>query len=96
MFRRGLDLKALNGGAVLLAIEVANSSLAYDTGRKSRIYAAYGVREAWVINANTLATRVFRQPIRTQVQVRAQKGLRPPSGAGACAGAGGVAGGVWG
>jgi Uma2 family endonuclease len=49
---------------VLLAIEVADSSLAYATGRKSRIYAAYGVREAWVINANTLATRVFRQPAR--------------------------------
>ena len=61
VFRRGLDLKALNGGAVLLAVEVADSSLAYDTGRKSRIYAAYGVREAWVINANTLVTRVFRE-----------------------------------
>jgi Uma2 family endonuclease len=64
VFRRGLDLKALNGGAVLLAVEVADSSLAYDTGPKSRIYAAYSVREAWVINANTLATRVFRQPAR--------------------------------
>jgi Uma2 family endonuclease len=61
VFPRGLDLKALNGGAVLLAVEVAGSSLAYDTGRKSRIYAAYGVREVWVINANTLVTRVFRQ-----------------------------------
>ena len=61
VFPRGADLKPLNGGAVLLAIEVADSSLAYDTGRKSRIYAAYGVREAWVINANTLATRVFRE-----------------------------------
>jgi Uma2 family endonuclease len=61
VFPRGLDLQALNGGAVLLAVEIADSSLAYDTGRKSRIYAAYGVREAWVINANTLVTRVFRQ-----------------------------------
>ena len=64
VFPRGLDLKALNGGAVLLAVEVADSSLAYDTGRKCRIYAAYGVREAWVINANTLVTRVFRQVTR--------------------------------
>jgi Uma2 family endonuclease len=61
VFPRPLDLKALNGGAVLLAVEVADSSLAYDTGRKSGIYAAYGVREVWVINANTLATRVFRR-----------------------------------
>ena len=62
IFPRGLDLKALNGNAVLLAVEVADSSLAYDTGRKSRIYAAYGVCEVWVINANTLVTRVLRQP----------------------------------
>jgi len=61
IFRRGLDLEALDGGAVLLAVEVADSSLAYDMGRKSFIYAAYGVREVWVINANTLVTRVHRQ-----------------------------------
>jgi len=61
VFRRGLDLKALDGGAVLLAVEVADTSLAYDMGRKSRIYAAYGVLEVWVINANTLVTRAHRQ-----------------------------------
>lgn len=60
VFRRGLDLKVLDGGAVLLAVEVADTSLAYDMGRKSRIYAAYGVREVWVVNANTLVTRVHR------------------------------------
>ena len=61
VFPRGLDLKVLNGAAVLLAVEIADTSLAYNMGRKSRIYAAHGVREAWVINANTLVTRVFRQ-----------------------------------
>jgi len=60
VFRRGLELKALNGDAVLLAVEVADTSLAYDTGRKIGVYAAYGVREVWVINANTLVTRVHR------------------------------------
>jgi Uma2 family endonuclease len=60
VFRRGLDLKALDGPAVLLAVEVADTSLAYDIGRKSQIYAAYGVRELWVVNANTLMTRVHR------------------------------------
>jgi Uma2 family endonuclease len=60
VFRRGLDLKSLNGEAVLLAVEVADTSLAYDTGRKIGIYAAYGVREVWVINANTLVTRIHR------------------------------------
>ena len=61
VFRRGLDLEALDGGAVLLAVEIADTSLAYDMGRKSRIYAAYGVGEAWVINANSLMTRVHRR-----------------------------------
>lgn len=61
VFRRGLDLKALDGAAVLLAVEIADTSLAYDMGRKSQIYAAYGVRELWVVNANTLVTRVHRQ-----------------------------------
>jgi Uma2 family endonuclease len=61
VFRRGLDLKALSGTAVLLAVEVADTSLAYDTGRKIKIYAAYGVREVWVVNANSLVTRVHRE-----------------------------------
>jgi Uma2 family endonuclease len=47
---------------VLLAIEVADASLDYDTGRKAQICAALGVREYWVINAVTLATRVHRAP----------------------------------
>lgn len=52
VFRRDLDLKKLDGPAVLLAIEVADSSLSYDKGRKIGVYAAYGVREVWVIDAN--------------------------------------------
>lgn len=47
---------------VCLAIEVAGSSLAYDAGRKSLIYAALGVCDYWVIDAATLATRVHREP----------------------------------
>jgi Uma2 family endonuclease len=47
---------------VLLAIEIAVSSLAYDTGRKSEVYAMLGVPEYWVIEATTLTTRVHREP----------------------------------
>jgi Uma2 family endonuclease len=60
VFRRGLDLRLLDGEAVLLAVEVADTSLAYDLGRKIGINAAYGVPEVWVINATTLVTRVHR------------------------------------
>ena len=51
----------LRGYHVLLAIEVADTSLAYDLGRKIGVYAAFGVPEVWVIDANTLATHVHRR-----------------------------------
>ena len=61
VFRRDLDLTQLDGPAVMLAIEVADSSLAYDKGRKIGIYAAYGVREVWVIDANRAVTWLHRR-----------------------------------
>ena len=61
IFRRDLDLKALDGPAVLLAIEVADSSLNYDKGRKIGIYAAYGVREVWVIDVIRATIWVHRR-----------------------------------
>ncbi len=61
VFARGLDLRDLSGPGVLLAVEVADSSLAYDTGRKLAIYAAYGVREVWVVDAKKLVTHVHRR-----------------------------------
>jgi Uma2 family endonuclease len=50
---------------VLLAIEVADSSLKFDTSTKARLYAALGIREYWVINAKTMVTRVHREPSAT-------------------------------
>ncbi len=47
---------------VLLAIEVAASSFAYDAGQKSLVYAALGVSDYWVIDAVTLTARVHREP----------------------------------
>ena len=47
---------------VLLLIEVADSSLTYDTGLKARLYATLGVHEYWVIDANRLTTRVHLNP----------------------------------
>lgn len=48
------------GHDVLLAIEIADTSLAYDRGRKLGIYAAFGIPEVWVIEANTLVTYIYR------------------------------------
>jgi Uma2 family endonuclease len=47
---------------VLLAIEVADSSLKFDTTTKATLYAALGVREYSVVDARTLTTRVHREP----------------------------------
>ena len=47
---------------VLLLLEVAASSLKFDTIAKASQYAALGVREYWVVNAVTLETRVHLRP----------------------------------
>ena len=48
---------------VLLVIEVADTSLAYDLGTKVPLYARHGIPEVWVIDAATRRTRVFCQPV---------------------------------
>ena len=47
---------------VLVVIEVADTCLAYDLGVKVPLYARPGIPEAWVIDAATRQTRVFREP----------------------------------
>jgi Uma2 family endonuclease len=47
---------------VVLLIEVAHSSLAFDTTTKADQYPSLGVREYWVVNAVSLETRVHRRP----------------------------------
>ena len=61
VFPRATKLTELDASKILLAVEIADTSLAWDRGRKIGVYAAYGVREVWVINALTLVTRVHRR-----------------------------------
>jgi Uma2 family endonuclease len=61
-FRKADGLANLNPETCLLAVEVADSSLAYDLHRKSHLYALFSVREVWVIDAQTLVTHVHRRP----------------------------------
>ena len=44
-------LADVTGPDVLLAVEVADCSLDFDLHRKPRVYAAFGVRELWVVDA---------------------------------------------
>ncbi len=57
------DTEEVRGPDILLAIEVADTSLAKDLKLKAGVYAKYGVRELWVVDARKLVTHVFRAPV---------------------------------
>ena len=49
----------------LLAVEVADSSLAQDRLTKTRLYAAAGIPEVWIINLRDNCVEVYRDPAPT-------------------------------
>jgi Uma2 family endonuclease len=62
IYPNGMKLEQVKGSDVIIAIEVAASTLPYDHGLKARIYARHGVRELWVIDANERRTFVHTEP----------------------------------
>ena len=52
----------LNAQTAKLVVEIADSSLGYDLGRKAGLYAGFGIRELWVIDAVKLVTHIHRGP----------------------------------
>src|SRR5260370_37211176 len=48
IYPRAVGLKGLSGPVALLVVEIADSSLRYDMGRKAALYASFRVRELWV------------------------------------------------
>ena len=47
---------------VYLVVEVADTTLTFDLGRKATIYARCGIAELWVVDVNSRAIHVFRKP----------------------------------
>ena len=47
---------------VLLVVEVAASSLAYDRGLKLALYARHGIPELWIVNVAAQEIEIFRKP----------------------------------
>ena len=62
IYPRTSGLRGLTGANVLLVVEIADSSLRYDMGRKAALYASFGIRELWVIDVVRLTARVFGKP----------------------------------
>jgi Uma2 family endonuclease len=62
IFPRSTGLTALSPETVLLVVEISDSSLRYDIGRKAALYASFGIRDLWVIDAVAMTARVFRAP----------------------------------
>ncbi|MDZ4790564.1 MAG: Uma2 family endonuclease [Hyphomicrobiales bacterium] len=54
-----VDVKAED---IVLLAEIADTSLSYDQGQKAQLYASFGVREFWFINALKVTTRIYRDP----------------------------------
>jgi Uma2 family endonuclease len=55
-------IRGLTAATARLVVEIADSSLGYDLGRKAALYAAFGIMELWVIDAVRLITHIHRDP----------------------------------
>ena len=63
IFRTGCEVPEVPPGHVLLLIEVAHSSLAWDLGPRAVEFARLGVQCYWVVNAATLDVRSYETPM---------------------------------
>ena len=62
IFERTKRPSKLPAASVLLLIEVADSSEAFDSGAKAKVYARLGVREYWIIRTKSMTARLHRDP----------------------------------
>jgi Uma2 family endonuclease len=62
VYPKDIQLEDVKGSDILLSIEVATTSLPYDTAIKTQLYARYCVREFWVVDAARRTTFVHQGP----------------------------------
>jgi Uma2 family endonuclease len=67
---RDISTQEISGAAIFLVIEVASSSLAYDSSTKAKIYARLGVRDYWIVDVNRRQILVHRDPSDTGYKTR--------------------------
>ena len=61
-FPKSSGIPGLGAASAKLVVELADSSLGYDLGRKAALYASFGIAELWVIDAVGLAAHIHREP----------------------------------
>jgi Uma2 family endonuclease len=57
-----VGIAGLSAATARLVVEIADSSLRYDLGRKAGLYAGFGITELWVLDAVRLTARIHRDP----------------------------------
>jgi Uma2 family endonuclease len=71
-------IRRLTAATARLVVEIADSSLGYDLGRKAGLYAGFGIMELWVIDAVRLITHIHRDPAGHRYQsVAGRQGNEP-------------------
>lgn len=75
LYPERLRTQELRGPEMLLAIEVAASSLAYDLDLKAKLYARHGVQEYWVVDADERMTSIHMGPSEAGWASVTRKGL---------------------
>lgn len=61
-YPKSSGLRKLSADNALFVVEVADTSKYYDLGRKAKLYAKFGIRELWVIEARTQKTHIHLGP----------------------------------
>ena len=63
VFDASIETHNARGVDLLLVVEVASSSIGFDLRVKAPLYASFGVRDYWVIDAMRSTVRVHRNPV---------------------------------
>jgi Uma2 family endonuclease len=64
-YRKAAGWQGLTAATANLVVEIADTSLGYDLGRKADLYAGFGIAELWVIDDVKLEARIHRVPTPT-------------------------------
>lgn len=71
---------------VMLVVEVADSSLAYDLQKKAPAYAGSGIRELWVLDLSSRELTLFTRPLRRRRRYSVRRQLSAGDAVGGLAG----------